>query len=206
MEIAPAAQRLRSTHVGFTPETTPVARRKILDSFKIHNLAAELIVEVRPRSGSSIQLQSDGGTVFATIAYYEKPGAREMLVNNVRAPLSESNGLPLRLHLLLDGSVMEVFIDKTTSLTARIYQVPSGPLRIKMMGEVEARLVQWLADAANLKESTHLFHVLVTTFEPFAAAVDAGTILLYRAICSNLDAAKHAPVLILPVLPGNRTK
>ena len=49
----------------------------------------------------------------------------------------ESNGSPLRLHLLLDGSVMEVFIDKTTSLTARIYQIPSGPLRIKMMGDVE---------------------------------------------------------------------
>ena len=60
-----------------------------------------------------------------------------MLVNNVRAPLSEGNGSPLRLHLLLDGSVMEVFIDKTTSLTARIYQIPSGPLRIKMTGDVE---------------------------------------------------------------------
>ena len=32
---------------------------------------------------------------------------------------------------------MEVFFDKTTSLTARIYQVPSGPLRIKMIGDVE---------------------------------------------------------------------
>jgi beta-fructofuranosidase len=137
MEIAPAAQRLRGTHVSFTAETTPAARRKILDSFKIQKLAAELIVEVRPRSGSSIQLQSDGGTAFATIAYTEKPGAREMLVNNVMAPLSEGNGSRLRLHLLLDGSVMEVFIDKATSLTARIYQTPSGPLRIKMMGDVE---------------------------------------------------------------------
>ena len=137
MEIAPVAQRLRGTHVGFTPETTLVARKKILDSFRIHDLAAELVIDVRPKSGSSIQLQSESGTVFATISYSENSGGREVLVNNVKAPLSGNSGSPLRLHLLLDGSVMEVFFDKTTSLTARIYQVPSGPLRIKMIGDIE---------------------------------------------------------------------
>ena len=137
MEIAPVAQRLRGTHVGFTPETTLVARKKILDSFRIHDLAAELVIDVRPKSGSSIQLQSESGTVFATISYSENSGGREVLVNNVKAPLSGNSGSPLRLHLLLDGSVMEVFFDKTISLTARIYQVPSGPLRIKMIGDIE---------------------------------------------------------------------
>ena len=136
-EIAPVAQQLRGTHVGFTPETPLVTRKKILDSFRIHDLAAELVVDVRPKSGFSIQLQSESGTVFATISYSENSGGREVLVNNVRAPLSGNSGSPLRLHLLLDGSVMEVFLDKTTSLTARIYQVPSGPLRIKMIGDIE---------------------------------------------------------------------
>ena len=136
-EIAPVAQRLRGAHIDFTPETTLVARKKILDSFRIHDLAAELVIDVRPKPGSSIQLQSESGTVFAMISYAEKSGSREVLVNNFRAPLSGNSGSPLRLHLLLDGSVMEVFLDKTTSLTARIYQVPSGPLRIKMIGDVE---------------------------------------------------------------------
>jgi len=136
-EIAPVAQRLRGTHVGFTPETPLVTRKKILDSFRIHDLAAELVVDVRPKSGSSIQLQSESGTVFATISYSENSGGHEVLVNNVRAPLSGNSGSPVRLHLLLDGSVMEVFIDKRISLTARIYQVPSGPLRIKMIGDIE---------------------------------------------------------------------
>jgi beta-fructofuranosidase len=137
MEIAPAAKQLRGRHVGFTPETTPAARRKILELFQTQNLAAELIVEVRPKSGSSILLQSESGTAFATISYIEKSGSREVLVNNVSAPPSGNSELPLRLHLLLDGSVMEVFLDKTTSLTARIYQIPSGPLRVKMTGGIE---------------------------------------------------------------------
>ncbi len=136
-EIAPVVQQLRGPHEGFTPETTLVTRKKILDSFRIHDLTAELVVDVRPKSGFSIQLQSESGTVFATISYSENSGSREASVNNVRAPLSGSSGSPLRLHLLLDGSVMEVFFDKTTSLTARIYQVPSGPLRIKMIGDIE---------------------------------------------------------------------
>ena len=136
-EIALVAQQLRGTQVGFTTETPLVARKKILDSFRIHDLAAELVVDVRPKSGFSIQLQSESGTVFATITYSENSGGREVLVNNVKAPLSGNSGSPLRLHLLIDGSVMEVFLEKTTSLTARIYQVPSGPLRIKMIGDIE---------------------------------------------------------------------
>jgi len=136
-EIAPVVQQLRGSHEGFTPETTLVTRKKILDSFRIHDLAAELVVDVRPKSGFSIQLQSESGTVFATICYSENSGSRGASVNNVRAPLSGNSGSPLRLHLLLDGSVMEVFLDKTTSLTARIYQNPSGPLQIKMMGDIE---------------------------------------------------------------------
>ena len=43
----------------------------------------------------------------------------------------------MRLHLFLDGSVLEIFVNGTTSLTARIYQIPSGPLRLKIEGDVE---------------------------------------------------------------------
>jgi hypothetical protein len=39
--------------------------------------------------------------------------------------------------MFLDGSVLEIFANKTTSLTARVYQIPPGPLRLKMEGEFE---------------------------------------------------------------------
>ena len=58
-------------------------------------------------------------------------------MNTVTAPLPGAAGSPVHLHLFLDGSVLEVFANGTTSLTARIYQIPSGPLRLKLEGDVE---------------------------------------------------------------------
>jgi sucrose-6-phosphate hydrolase SacC (GH32 family) len=46
-------------------------------------------------------------------------------------------GSPVRLHVYLDGSVLEVFANETTSLTKRIYQIPSGPLTLKLEGAAE---------------------------------------------------------------------
>jgi hypothetical protein len=43
----------------------------------------------------------------------------------------------VHLHAFLDGSVLEIFVNGTTSLTARIYQIPSSPLRLKLEGNVE---------------------------------------------------------------------
>lgn len=41
------------------------------------------------------------------------------------APLERSEGEPLRLHLFLDRSVVELFINQRTTLSTRIY--PSRP-------------------------------------------------------------------------------
>jgi hypothetical protein len=43
----------------------------------------------------------------------------------------------VRLHAFLDGSVLEVFVNGTMALTARIYQTPSGPLRLKLEGNAK---------------------------------------------------------------------
>ena len=133
MNVAPAAQQLRSLHTGIASSTTPAARRGILDTLRIHNLAAELTLEFTPKADTfSIHLNSEKGGTFATISCTTKSGSRELRVNSVTAPLSATPGSPLHLHLFLDGSVMEVFVNGTTALTARIYQIPSGPLRLKI--------------------------------------------------------------------------
>ncbi len=58
--------------------------------------------------------------------------SRELRVNTISAPLPAAAGSPLRLHLFLDGSVLEVFANGTTALTARVYQIPTGPLRLNL--------------------------------------------------------------------------
>ena len=135
MNVAPTAQRLRSVHAGFASNTTPAARRRIFDTLRIHDLAAELNVELTATADPfSIHMNSDDGENFATISCTTKSGSRELRVNSVTAPLSAAPGSSLQLHLFLDGSVLEVFVNRTTALTARIYQIPSGPLRLKIEG------------------------------------------------------------------------
>jgi len=60
-------------------------------------------------------------------------------VNTVTAPLPGAVDSPVRLHMFLDGLVLEVFANETVALTARVYQVPSGPLRVKVEGNVKVR-------------------------------------------------------------------
>jgi len=39
--------------------------------------------------------------------------------------------------MFLDGSVLEVFANGATALTARIYQIPASPLRLKLEADSE---------------------------------------------------------------------
>ncbi len=145
MKVASAAERLRGTHTGVTAETDLTARKKILDSFRIHDLAAELKLELRPKADDfTAHLESESGEQFATIAATVTAGSRELRVNGVKAILPSPQEYPVRLHLFLDGSVLEVFVNETTTLTARIYQIPSGALRLRVEESAElARLEAW---------------------------------------------------------------
>ena len=137
-DVAPVSGKLRTAHASITSETPPAAKQKILDELRIHDLAGELQLTVRPRGNKfSIHLQSESGENFATLSFANKTGGRELRVNTVTAPLSGAPGSPVHLRAFLDGSVLEVFANGTTSLTARTYTIPSGPLRLKIEGEAE---------------------------------------------------------------------
>ena len=150
-EVAPAARVLRAKRTGFHPLQTPAARQKTLDSLRIHDLAADLGLELRihdlaaeldlalrPKADEfNLRLQGEDGADFATISCALQSGSRQVRVNTIAAPLPGPPGSPVSLHIFLDGSVLEVFANKTAALTARIYQIPSGPLRLKLDGDAE---------------------------------------------------------------------
>ena len=136
-ESAHVVRKLRGAHTGINPEQSAATRQKNLDTLRIHDLAAELEVQLLPKADEfALRLQSDLGD-FATIACSNQSGGGQLRVNTVTAPLPGVAGSPVHLHAFLDGSVLEVFVNGTTSLTARIYQIPSGPLRIMIEGDVE---------------------------------------------------------------------
>jgi len=137
-QVAPVARKLRSAHSSINPEQDPVARRKILDTLRIRDLAAELELQLQPKSDHfTLRLQSENGADFATISCANQSGSRQLQVNTVTALLAGAAGSSVHLHMFLDGSVLEVFANGTIALTARIYQILPGPLRIKLEGGAE---------------------------------------------------------------------
>ncbi len=137
-EVSSAAHQLRSSALKLTSSSTPAGRQKAFDTLRIHDLKAELDMQMQPKGGEfALTLQSEDGKLFAAISCTNNSRARELRVSNIAAPLSGSAGEGVHLHMYLDGSVLEIFANQTTTLTARIYQVPAGPLRLRLTSGVE---------------------------------------------------------------------
>jgi beta-fructofuranosidase len=137
MEVLPAVRKLRHGHTGLQQNASPGSRKKFLDALKIEDLSAEVSLQFRPKAGQTISLglQSEDGENFTTISLSEKSGVRRLTVNELSAPVSGSGDSPVRMHLFLDGSVLEIFVNGTTTLTARIYHAPNWPLHLTLQGD-----------------------------------------------------------------------
>jgi sucrose-6-phosphate hydrolase SacC (GH32 family) len=51
-------------------------------------------------------------------------------LNDTYASFIVPLGQSIRLRLLIDGSVLELFGNDSTAITDRVYKVPSSPLRV----------------------------------------------------------------------------
>ncbi|HTS34583.1 MAG TPA: glycoside hydrolase family 32 protein [Candidatus Solibacter sp.] len=143
-DVAPAARMLRGKHVGLNPQDSASTHAKILDTLPLQDLAGEFQFEIRPKGAEcTLRLQANSGAnsgndpAFATITILNKSESREIRVNDVTAPLAGRPGSPVRLHMFLDGSVLELFANKTTALTARLYKISAAPLRLTLEGDAE---------------------------------------------------------------------
>jgi len=142
-EISPIVGSLRTNHTRIPPDQNAATREKDLNELRIRDLCAELELELRPRNDKfGLRLQSDEGD-FVTISSSIKGNGRQLWVNSVAGPLSGSPESPFRLHMFLDGSVLELFANDATSMTARVYRKASGPLSLKVDGAELISLDAW---------------------------------------------------------------
>jgi beta-fructofuranosidase len=124
--VAPASNVLRGTHTQ--------ASGKEAANLRIEDLAAELDLHIQPGPTEfTLRLESDAGE-FASVVCTNRVNTREVRVSSFTAPLPGPAGSPVHLHIFLDASVVELWANDTTFLTARIYRLPTGPLRLKMEG------------------------------------------------------------------------
>jgi beta-fructofuranosidase len=134
-EVATDVRQLRTTRVGNEGELCGNCQHA-LDVVRIKNFAAEIEMDVQPKADDfTLRLYSDSGDL-ASLSWLNQAGKCEIRVNKVRAPLPSSAGSTLQLHMFLDGSVLETFANGT-AVTARIYQIPSGPIRLGLEGNAK---------------------------------------------------------------------
>jgi sucrose-6-phosphate hydrolase SacC (GH32 family) len=107
----------------------PAAKKK-LEAMRIHDLAAEMHVECAPDRPFTLELKSDAGARFADVAYDPAATASELRINSTHAAVTAPKNKALQLQLFVDGSVLEVFANRTTAITERIYIAPQGKFHI----------------------------------------------------------------------------
>ncbi len=149
--VSPAAHILRGKNSNVAPTLDHASRLKALEAISIEDLAAEFLLELLPKGDTfTLQLQSNDRQAFATIRCSIEAGNRQLQINDLKAPLEGIPGSPVRLHMFLDGSVLEVFANDTTALTARLYQHPSQSLKFSLEGNTEiASLNVWHMNAIS---------------------------------------------------------
>ena len=142
-EASPILRSLRTNHARISPDQSAPTREKVLHQLRLRDLCAELELELRPRDDEfGLRFQSDEGD-FLAISSSNQGGSRQLQVNSVAAPLPGSPGSPVHLHVFLDGSVVELFGNRTAAITARVYGKASGPLRLKLEGAEPISLHRW---------------------------------------------------------------
>jgi beta-fructofuranosidase len=132
MSPAPALRVLRGQPIRWSSGMPASVRAKALDGMRFRNLAAEIRVELEPGTTRpfNLQLRTDRGELFAQISYRPGDTERQLQINDSVASFIAPSALSVRLRLLVDGSVLELFGNDSTAITERVYKVPAGPLRL----------------------------------------------------------------------------
>ena len=100
----------------------------------------------RRRGGVDLQAQAPSGTQsLPKIAFSYANGKPVAAIGDRLLPLSPGIDQVSTVHVWLDGSVVETFLDKRQAMTTRCYE-PAGPA-----GEVQ---VLWSGSSGQLKDYT----------------------------------------------------
>ena len=110
----------------------PAMRTKALDGMRVKNLAGEIRVELEPDTAVpfNFKLHTERGEIFARIPYRPGESAHQLQLNDTFASFIAPAGQSIRLRLLVDGSVLELFGNDSTAITDRVYKIPASPLRV----------------------------------------------------------------------------
>jgi len=103
---------------------------------QIHNRAGEIVCRFKVgESACGLDLRAGATSLFA---FRHQPGSKPMLnLGQTTVPLSPGpDGVSL-VHLWMDGSVIEVFVDSKEAMTARCYKPSPATIEVEWKGAKE---------------------------------------------------------------------
>ncbi len=143
MKPVPELEQIRGTHFHYDSGTIPTD--KYLE-VRGHYLDIEAIFQPNIDELCGITVSAAEDDSERTDVVFEA-GSQHLMVHNVspiaheskiihtrKVPHELSDGEPLKLRLLLDGSVLELIANDRTSITSRIYASSADSDRIKLIG------------------------------------------------------------------------
>jgi hypothetical protein len=104
---------------------------------QIKNRAGEIVWRFKAgNTPCALDLRAGAASLFA-LRY--QPGSKPTLnLGETTVPLSPGPGGVSQVHLWMDGSVIEVFVDKKEAMTARCYTPSSSPVDVVCTGTKES--------------------------------------------------------------------
>ena len=144
MEVAPELASLRQNTIEIATPQSPYELKKALSQAVIHNRSGEVICTFKPADDEctlELQLQSrEGISRMLALAYSKANGAPFVAIGDKLLPLSPDANGDSTLHLWIDGSIIETFIDRRQAITTRYYGAPNeiGEIRVVWDGPVKS--------------------------------------------------------------------
>lgn len=130
MRVHPNLQQLREPQMSLPESKVGLdGLHSALARIKLPNATAEIELRTRPKP-FHLKL-TDGKNEIVSISYDPARTAEVLKIGKTFAKVRVGGGGDLQLHLFLDGSVVECFINDRTVLTTRTYISPAESLRFE---------------------------------------------------------------------------
>ena len=121
--IAPIADKLRQHEQKLRLEPAKSSEKELRSSQNLQQACGEILCQLKSVSEPfTLDLLNPATpeTSYLSIRY-SQANPKEIVVDQQRLPVSLAEGEPLELHFYIDGSVIELFINKQVTHTKRFY-------------------------------------------------------------------------------------
>jgi beta-fructofuranosidase len=129
MRVAPEASALRAKSFSLPDiSANSEMRGRALREMQIENCAAEVLLRFRNEKFAVALL--DGARVFLQLAYDPSQSGKELKVNDFTTEIVQPKQPEIEIHIFIDASVAEIFVNNKVCLTVRNYQAAHNSLHL----------------------------------------------------------------------------